>query len=823
MRKKKCRECRRRRRTRQPLNTVRHQPAGHGRRFYAWTQDCAVAGPGDGGRAQRWAPSWRGVARLRRRQACQRDAPGLRFVSPLRGAERRHHEDGEARRRVPVSSVQNLARKNITRIQNQRRPSSLAPVLRAQDVCGHGAQQAAGPTTASCRRSTTACARDARASDATHFADVLKAWGRVHGEAGRESAQDSARKRSRITENSPSSCDQFSCNLLYGFPVKNRNYSFDPRRKSDRNPLIIMEHTRSSSGCALLRFATPATSTSSSRASSATRRASGAPDRVSRLPPGARRLRAAADGASMLRIKSPQGVMRGAQLEAVARSSTRIARVLPHHDAPEHPGALREAGADARGAAPPRRGRPDDARGVRQHRAQRDLLRARRRLRGRAFDVTPYGRPSRATSCATRSARRSRASSIFSRSPAATTTARLARFTTSVSSRSCASARAASWSAASACASPAASRPAPRTPTRSTTFCPADRCSASRGRGARLRSHRQPREQGARPPQVRRPQIGYDAFRVEFERELLAIVADGRGRNVISGDRSTSSRRRRCGRAPRSRPRARRFRRVAPHQRGGAAAAGYHAVFVRLVRGDITGEQLRAVARIARRHAGDGSAPRPIRTCCSASCPRSSCRAARCASTLASAARARARSATSPRAPAPTPATWRSRSHASWPLPSATSIRPTSRRWSPRRATSTSRFSGRPNCCGRAPHRRPGLPRHDAPRRRPRRPRVPAAPGRRHRAAPAPPSAAGRQGAGASRLRRRVRLLELYRRERHEGEGRAYFQRVDAGRQGQPSPTCRRWTRPPPSPTSTSTWARRSTFKVAIGQGECAS
>ena len=78
---------------------------------------------------------------------------------------------------------------------------------------------------------------------------------------------------------------------------------------------------------------------------------------------------------SMLRIKIPQGILdvRAARGRGRRRRAL-LARLRPHHHAPEHPAALPQAARRRARDAPARRRRPDDARGVRQLGAQHHRL-----------------------------------------------------------------------------------------------------------------------------------------------------------------------------------------------------------------------------------------------------------------------------------------------------------------------------------------------------------------------------------------------------------------------------------------------------------------
>ena len=94
----------------------------------------------------------------------------------------------------------------------------------------------------------------------------------------------------------------------------------------------------------------------------------------------------------MIRVKIPQGILDAPQLEALADvAESLLARLRPHHHAPERPVPLPEAARRGEGHAPPGRGRPHHPRGLRQRGPQRH--RAARTPGWRAdevFDVTPY-------------------------------------------------------------------------------------------------------------------------------------------------------------------------------------------------------------------------------------------------------------------------------------------------------------------------------------------------------------------------------------------------------------------------------------------------
>ena len=108
--------------------------------------------------------------------------------------------------------------------------------------------------------------------------------------------------------------------------------------------------------------------------------------RVARLPAAARHVRPAADRRrAMLRVKIPQGILDAAAAErARGRRRALLARLRPHHHPPEHPAPLHQAARCRAGDAAPRRGRADDARGVRQLGAQHHRVPVRRRRRRRA-------------------------------------------------------------------------------------------------------------------------------------------------------------------------------------------------------------------------------------------------------------------------------------------------------------------------------------------------------------------------------------------------------------------------------------------------------
>ncbi len=84
--------------------------------------------------------------------------------------------------------------------------------------------------------------------------------------------------------------------------------------------------------------------------------------------------------AQMLRVKAPQGApRRGAARGARRGGRALVARLRPRHDPPEPAAPLREAPRPGEDDRPPRRGGPDDARGLRQLGPQRHRLPLRRR------------------------------------------------------------------------------------------------------------------------------------------------------------------------------------------------------------------------------------------------------------------------------------------------------------------------------------------------------------------------------------------------------------------------------------------------------------
>ena len=88
--------------------------------------------------------------------------------------------------------------------------------------------------------------------------------------------------------------------------------------------------------------------------------------------------------AQMLRVKIPQGILDGAAARrAGRRGRDLLARLRPHHHAPERAVPLREAARRRDGDAPAGRGRAHHARGLRQLGAQHHRLPVRRRGGGR--------------------------------------------------------------------------------------------------------------------------------------------------------------------------------------------------------------------------------------------------------------------------------------------------------------------------------------------------------------------------------------------------------------------------------------------------------
>ena len=137
--------------------------------------------------------------------------------------------------------------------------------------------------------------------------------------------------------------------------------------------------------------------------------------------------------AQMLRVKVPQGVLdRRSARRAGRRRRALLARLRAHHDAPEHPVPLREAARRRAGDAPARRGRDDDARGVRQLGAQHHRLPVRRRGRRRGLrrdavrrgaDALPSAPPAQRRRCRASSRSRSRAAPRITSRPRSTTSA----------------------------------------------------------------------------------------------------------------------------------------------------------------------------------------------------------------------------------------------------------------------------------------------------------------------------------------------------------------------------------------------------------------